>query len=52
MVRLGTGRKAPFFSQQRAIGNKGNAADRLSPCRHRPQGVMQDILKSSQILDA
>ena len=44
VVRIGTGRKASFFANSRAIGKKSNAVDGPRPRYHRPQGVMQDIL--------
>ena len=34
-----------FAANSPAIGKKNNAADRSSPRSHRPQGVMQRVLK-------
>ena len=38
-----------FAARSTVIGKKNNAADSPSPSDHRPQGVMQRILRSSSI---
>ena len=46
-VAVGSGwaAKRLFTVNSTAIGKKSNAADRPSPADHRPQGVMQRVLK-------
>ena len=50
VARIGMGCKAFFAANSRVIGKKNNAVDRPSPCCHSPQGVMQSILKSTEVL--
>jgi hypothetical protein len=44
-VACGLGRASRLFftANSTAIGKKNNAADRLRPCDHRPQGAMQRV---------
>jgi hypothetical protein len=52
-VAVGSGWAARrlFAANSTAIGKKNNAADRPSPADHRPQGVMQRVLRLAAVFN-